>query len=80
MATRVTNVYREDLVEPDHDVRVTRVFAEVAAQDVDLRVTRAFAEVAARDVDLRITRVYIEHLAETAAPVATTPFISVIAL
>ena len=30
--TRITNVIREDLTEPDPDVRVTRVFVEVLHQ------------------------------------------------
>ena len=29
MATRITNVFREDLTEPDPDLRVTRIYLEV---------------------------------------------------
>lgn len=29
MATRITNVFREDLIETDPDMRVTRIYLEV---------------------------------------------------
>lgn len=43
--TRITNLWREDLVELDPDIRVTRVFAEALVSEVDLRVTRIYVEV-----------------------------------
>jgi hypothetical protein len=43
--TRITNVFREDLTEPDPDLRVTRVYAEVPVNTVDLVVTRVYLEV-----------------------------------
>jgi len=43
--TRITNLWREDLVELDPDIRVTRVFAEALVSETDLRVTRVYVEV-----------------------------------
>jgi len=43
--TRITNLWREDLVEVDPDIRVTRVFGEALVSETDLRVTRVYIEV-----------------------------------
>jgi hypothetical protein len=43
--TRITNLWREDLVEVDPDIRVTRVFGEALVSQTDLRVTRIYLEV-----------------------------------
>lgn len=42
--TRITNLWREDLTEPNPDLQVARVFAEVVGADIDLRVTRMYVE------------------------------------
>jgi hypothetical protein len=43
--TRITNLWREDLVEVDPDIRVTRVYGEALVSETDLRVTRMYLEV-----------------------------------
>lgn len=43
--TRITNLWREDLVNLDPDIRVTRVYGEALISQLDLRVTRIYVEV-----------------------------------